>query len=98
MTAETQIKFWQKTLEGAPALTEAPTDRARPAAVDAQHYGIVKQQIPGDVVKSSHDECSRRSLKASLLTSWQARNHRTRDSNLVMTGGRRHLDPCLRGR
>ncbi len=71
MASERQIEFWQKTLEGAPALTVAPTDRSRPAAANSQHYGSLTQQLPGALVDSICRDTPSQSPKGTLVAVWQ---------------------------
>ena len=75
MGSDGHLEFWQKALEGAPALTVAPTDRSRPTAVNPQHYGNVTQQISGALVNDIVQNKSLQSLKANLVTVWQVYVH-----------------------
>ena len=75
MTSERQVAFWQKALEGAPALTAAPTDHSRPAVAHSQHNGSITQQIPGALVDKICKNTLSESLKGKLVAVWQVCAH-----------------------
>lgn len=75
MASDRHLSFWQKALEGAPALSVAPTDRSRPTAVNPQHYGNVTQQISGTQISESFQSTSPRTLESKLVTLWQVIAH-----------------------
>ncbi|WP_420127104.1 non-ribosomal peptide synthase/polyketide synthase [Longimicrobium sp.] len=50
---EGQVEFWRRTLDGAPALLELPTDRPRPPV--ESHRGAVEQlAVPAELAKGIH--------------------------------------------
>ena len=71
--ASPEVAYWKSTLEGAPALTEAPTDRQRPAAVCPGHCALVKQQFPPGLLASIAHTALDRDVDSFLAAVWQAR-------------------------
>ena len=73
MTYDRQLEYWQKVLEGAPALTEAPTDRQRPSAVNPERYASVKQQLPAAPQDQLKRIVADGGIVAVLAAVWQVR-------------------------
>jgi non-ribosomal peptide synthetase component F len=84
---ESQRQYWQRTLQGAPALLELPIDRARPA----------QQQFAGDVMTVELDATLTRGLKAlsqrhgmtlymTVLAGWTALLSRLSGQEEVVVG------------
>ena len=71
MANDRQLEYWQRTLEGAPALTEAPTDRARPPKVEPPHYANVKQHIPPALLDTINKQAAHAKLKGFYVAAWQ---------------------------
>ena len=67
------VAYWKRTLEGAPALTEAPTDRQRPATVCPGHCALVKQHFPLRLLASIAQNAPERGVDTFLAAVWQAR-------------------------
>ncbi|WP_374586473.1 amino acid adenylation domain-containing protein, partial [Pseudoduganella sp.] len=71
--AESQLRFWQQHLSGAPALLELPTDRPRPAA--QSHRGARLQfEIPAALADALRAQGQRRgaTLFMTLFAGWSA--------------------------
>jgi amino acid adenylation domain-containing protein len=68
---ESQGRYWQEALRGAPALLELPTDHARPA-VQSYAGGSVRVQLPEQRVRQLKEFSQRRGLTLfmTLLGSW----------------------------
>ena len=71
MANDRQLEHWQRTLDGAPALTEAPTDRARPPKVEPTHFANVKQYIPPVLLDTLNKKATYAKLKGFYLATWQ---------------------------
>ena len=71
MADDRQLEHWKSTLEGAPALTEAPTDRARPPKVEPSHYANVKQHIPSALLDTLNKQATHAKLKGFYVATWQ---------------------------
>jgi hypothetical protein len=71
MAYDRQLEHWQKTLEGAPALTEAPTDRARPPKVESSHCANVKQHIPPALLDTIRERVTDAKIKGFCVAAWQ---------------------------
>jgi hypothetical protein len=68
-----EVDYWKSTLSGAPALTEAPTDRQRPVTVSQDHLSRVKQQFSSSLLAGIAPEGSNDEIESFLATVWQAR-------------------------
>ena len=71
--SDTELQFWKRTLEGAPALTEAPMDRPRPAQAFKGHCANVRQQFPVDFHSKICHCTARGGMECFLAAVWQAR-------------------------
>ena len=70
--ASVGLAFWKRALEGAPALTEAPTDRQRPAIVAPEHYALVKQHFPPRLLISIVQDGSEGNINSFFASLLQA--------------------------
>ena len=73
MAYDKQLEYWQKVLEGAPALTGAPTDRQRPSSVNPERYASVKQHLsaaPQDQLRQFASDGGEATVLAAV---WQVR-------------------------
>lgn len=68
-----EVDYWKNTLSGAPALTEAPTDRQRPVTISQEHWSHVKQQFSSSLQAGIEQDKSKEEIKCFLATGWQAR-------------------------
>ena len=71
----TEAQFWKRSLEGAPALTEAPMDRQRLAQAFQGHCANVRQQFPFDLQDKIHRFTEKSGVECFLAAVWQARLH-----------------------
>jgi hypothetical protein len=70
-----EVDYWKSRLSGAPALTEAPTDRQRPMTVSQEHCSHVKQQFLSSLQAGIEQDRSKDDIKCFIATVWQARFH-----------------------
>ena len=68
-----EVDYWKNTLSGAPALTEAPTDRQRLVTISQEHWSHVKQQFSYSLQAGIEQDKSKEEMKCFLATVWQAR-------------------------
>ena len=71
----TEVQFWKRSLEGAPALTEAPMDRQRPAQAFQGHCANVRQRFPFNLQDKIYRSTERSGVECFLAAVWQARPH-----------------------
>jgi amino acid adenylation domain-containing protein/FkbH-like protein/FkbM family methyltransferase len=84
---ETQLDYWRRQLDGAPALLELPTDRPRPA-VQVFNGARAAVSIPQDLL-SSLKQLSRRegaTLYMTLLAAFQALLYRYSEQTDIVVG------------
>lgn len=84
---ETQLSYWQRQLEGVPAVLEMPTDRSRPAVQTfrgARESFVIPTGVAAELQSLSRREGV--TLFMTLLAAWQCLLHRYTGENDIVVG------------
>ena len=73
--SETVLHFWKQNLDGAPAFTEAPMDRQRPAQACLGHCANVRQRYQSELQSKIYQFSGQSGVECFLAAVWQARPH-----------------------